>query len=87
MIRADPTLVSKAMEILDRWNEHVCASSKPLRDLWVKIIETRNWDLALEESEQGNQLRQASPLAILLPDEVRLRIIRLIKTEKDATHL
>lgn len=81
MLRCDPSLESKALGILTRWEAQVCASSKPLRDKWVEIISTRNWSMALEESERGNQLRQASPLAILLPNAVRLRIMRAAKNE------
>lgn len=86
MILSDPSLERKALGILARWESHVCDRSKPLRDQWVKIIKTHDWSLALEDSERGSQLRQASPLAILLPSDVRLRIIRSIKAEKEAAH-
>ena len=76
MLQADPLLANKALSILERWEGHVSAQSKPLRDKWKVIIAQRDWTSALEESERGKQLRQASPLAILLPTEVRLQIIR-----------
>jgi len=41
--------------------------SEPLRDEWQRIIAERDWKLALEESDRGQQLRQASPMASLLP--------------------
>jgi hypothetical protein len=34
-------------------------------------------------SERGNQLRQASPLGTILPNEVRLGIIRKMRVLKD----
>ena len=83
MLLADPALAEKALAILDRWDGHVSQRSKPLRDQWVRIISERDWSRALEESERGNQLRQASPLAILLPNDVRLNIIRAIKSERE----
>lgn len=86
MLQADPALADKALSILKRWDEHVSGCSKSLRDRWQQIISERDWDSALEESERGNQLRQASPLAILLPNGVRLEIIRLIRKERDAAH-
>lgn len=86
MILADPFLERKALGILARWGSHVCDRSKPLRDQWAKIIEEHDWALALEESERGNQLRQASPLAIILPNDVRLKIISSIKAEKEPAH-
>ncbi len=86
MLQAEPSLADRALAILMRWDSHVSQRSKPLRDRWVQIISDRNWPAALDESECGNQLRQASPLAILLPNDVRLAIIHSIKKEKDAAH-
>lgn len=86
MLQDDPSLAEKALSILKRWDAHVSECSKPLRDRWVQVIMERDWAAALEESERGNQLRQASPLAILLPNDVRLHIIRTIRKEKDASH-
>ena len=76
MLQADPALCEKALAILARWDQHVSVRYKPLRDRWVEIISERDWASALDESERGNQLRQASPLAILLPENLRLEIIR-----------
>ena len=75
MILANPALAERALAILERWDGHVSPRSKPLRDRWVEIITERDWAAALEESERGNQLRQASPLACLLPNDVRMAII------------
>ena len=86
MLQADPALAEKALSILKRWDGHVSGCSKTLRDRWRQIISECDWDSALEESERGNQLRQASPLAILLPNGVRLEIIRMIKKERGAAH-
>lgn len=76
MVRADPSLEARALEILERWNAVDSIRSKPLRDEWKRIIAERDWKLALEESNRGQQLRQASPMAILLPEQVRLDIIK-----------
>lgn len=84
MILADPTLIQKALATLARWDVIVERSSKPLRDQWVEILTSQNWALALEESDLGNQLRQASPMATLLPNSVRLTIIAKVKSLKDA---
>ncbi len=86
MLQADPALADKALSILKRWDGHVSGCSKTLRERWWQIISERDGDSALEESERGNQLRQASPLAILLPNSVRLNIIRMIRKEKDASN-
>ena len=81
MLVKDPLLKDKMLDILARWEFQVSSHSKPLRDRWIKIISNENWSLALEDSELGNQLRQASPLAILLPDEVRIRIIGVVRSD------
>lgn len=86
LIEVEPSLSEKALGILARWDTHVSARSKPLRDAWVQIITNRDWHAALEESERGNQLRQASPLSILLPNDVRLSIIKQVRALKDAAH-
>lgn len=86
MIQNDPSLADKALSILMRWDTHVSSCSKPLRDKWVQIIRERDWALATEESERGNQLRQASPMAVLLPNSVRFEIIRKVRTLKDQQH-
>lgn len=79
MILANPALADRALATLSRWDTHVSPRSKPLRDAWVQIIQDRDWAAALEESERGNQLRQASPMATLLPNSVRLAIIRQVR--------
>lgn len=76
LMRSDEALIQRALDILARWDTHVSASSKPLRDEWVRILRERDWELALSVSERGNQLRQASPVACVLPTERRLEIIR-----------
>jgi len=87
MIQADDTLAEKTLAVLARWDTHVSTNSKPLRYAWVEIINKRDWAKALEVSERGNQLRQASPLGIILPNEVRLGIIRKMRVLKDMARI
>ena len=86
-IRADETLIQRALDILARWDTHCCVRSKPLRDEWVRILRERDWQLALSVSERGNQLRQASPVSCVLPTKRRLEIIRATATHRDQLHL
>lgn len=76
LMRSDETLIQQALDRLARWDTHVSTCSKPLRDEWVRILQERDWALALSVSERGNQLRQASPVSCVLPNERRLEIIR-----------
>ena len=84
MVCDNPALIHRLLETLQRWDRQLDRSSKNLRDQWVVIINNRDWDKAIEDSELGNQLRQASPMATLLPNKVRFDIIRKIRSLKDA---
>lgn len=87
LMRADETLIQRAMDIWARCDTHVSVRSKPLRDEWVRTLRERDWVTALGANERGNQLRQASPLACLLPAERRLEIIRATATHRDQLYL
>lgn len=82
LIAADESLIQRALGTLERWKKTVDPRTLPLLDAWERILRERDWEAALQETERGNQLRQASPMATLLPDERRLRIIRQVKELK-----
>lgn len=87
MCQADSAHLERLLATLARWDTHVCSSSKPLRDQWVRILNEQDWALALVESEHGKQLRQASPMAVILPTSVRLGIIREVRQLKNSQHV
>ena len=76
LIRAAPGLAERAKSTLARWRDSGDERTRPLWDEWVRILDQRNWKLALQETERGAQLRQASPLTTLLPQDVRMSILR-----------
>lgn len=78
MLRADPPLAVRVLATLERWMLTCDPRSLPLFEQWRRIIEQGDWAAALSEDELGYQLRQASPLSTLLPNDIRLRIITLI---------
>jgi hypothetical protein len=80
-LRKEPARAQRALDVLDRWETSADAHSQPLRDEWRRIIEHRLWDLALEDSDRGNQLRQASPLGFVLEPSVRSEILRRFSRE------
>lgn len=86
MLKQNPRLVDRALTTLERWRETADPHSYPLLDQWGRILETREWRIAVAPDERGNQLRQASPLATLLPQQKRLAIIRRVKALKRSTH-
>lgn len=79
LLRTDPSLTSRLIETLDRWAHRNDVNSRELEERWRQIINAQDWDAAIAGTEEGQQLRQASPLATLLPDEDRLAILRTAK--------
>jgi hypothetical protein len=82
LIRDDPSLAQQARATLERWCKTVDPHSLPLLNQWRQILAAEDWDTALSESERGNELRQASPLATVLPNETRLAIIAKVRSLK-----
>ena len=80
-----PELMEQVCATLDHWDRVAPPASKPLRDEWRRILETRDWDRALDHGERGQQLRQASPLARALDARTRWAIIRLCKGRSSNT--
>jgi transcriptional regulator with XRE-family HTH domain len=74
-LRADPKLVARAEATLARWVSRGDGHSQSLLARWREIIIKREWDAALANTDEAQQLRQASPLASVLPDCTRLAII------------
>jgi uncharacterized protein (DUF433 family) len=75
VLKEHPERIQRALEVLDRWEVAVDPRSKPLLDEWRRIIADRLWDLAVEDSDRGQQLRQASPLSFVLEPSVRDEVI------------
>ena len=86
LLKQNPRLVQRAVSTLARWRETADPRSYQLLDEWRRILDQREWRLAVAPDERGNQLRQASPLATLLPEEKRLGIIRRVKALKQGAH-
>ena len=76
VLQAHPELAQRVLDVLDNWEAVADPHSKTLRDEWRHIVEGKLWALAIEPSERGNQLRQASPLGFVLDPCVRERISR-----------
>lgn len=83
LLRTDPGLVARLERTLTRWLQRDDPNSRPLLERWCDIIAARDWDAALAEDEEGQQLRQASPLPTLLPEQTRVAVIREVKAFKD----
>lgn len=82
LLKQKPALVARAVATLKRWQSTSDPRSQPLFDEWQRILDQRDWGRAVARTDRANQLRQASPLATLLPNETRLEIIRRVKLLK-----
>jgi len=79
LLRTDPSLTRRLLETLDRWSLRNDVNSRELEERWRQIIDAQDWDAAVARTEEGQQLRQASPLATLLSDEDRLAVLKMAK--------
>jgi hypothetical protein len=87
MLQDNPALKLRLLDTLARWQLRQGPWAQTLCDAWVEIISQSDWVRALEQSERGNQLRQASPLATILPNSVRYGIIRQVRALKNKSEM
>lgn len=81
-MKQDPRLVNQAMDTLNRWRSKGGSRSEHLWDEWAVILEKRAWRRALSHTQRARELRQASPLATVLPKEARQRILKEVRRIK-----
>ena len=84
LIQSDPSLAQRARATLRRWRAQGDARTLPLWDEWLRILDGSDWQKALANTQRGKQLRQASPMATLLPEATRLRILAEVKALRSA---
>lgn len=82
LLRQQPELISSALEILEKWRASGSANSRPLLDEWSVILHRRDWRRVLAGTRRSKELRQASPLTVLLPSEVRERVLEDVRALK-----
>lgn len=76
LVRANPKLLEEAKRTIERWISVGNKQSLSLFMEWLKILQEEQWGKVLGRSRHAQELRQASPLPTVLPDEVRERILR-----------
>ena len=87
LAKANPTLVRQALDTAERWLASGDSRSAGLWREWRTILETGSWRKALGHTRHAQQLRQASPLVTVLPDEARQRILKQVRELKDGVVL
>lgn len=75
LMREQPELIQLALETLDHWRQGGASRSQFLWDEWSAILQGKAWRRALSQTKRAKELRQASPLAMVLPPETRQRIL------------
>lgn len=81
-MKQDPSLVNQAMDTLKRWRSEGGSRSEHLWDEWAVILHRKAWRRALLHTQRARELRQASPLATVLPKETRQRILKEVRRIK-----
>ena len=82
-----PELIQQALDTLEGWRSAGDSHSQFLWDEWSVILHRRAWRRALSLTRRSKELRQASPLATLLPDEVRQRVLEQVQQLKEGVKL
>jgi len=87
LMRKNPALIQQAMDTLDRWRQTGDSHSRFLWDEWSVILHRRAWRRALSQTKRSKELRQASPLATVLPPETRQHLLEEVRQLKSGVTL
>lgn len=79
MVRSDPQLLAQAQDTVQRWLSSGPTRSTSLWQDWDMILKTKSWKKVLGRSQRAAELRQASPLTLVLPAEVRAEILGKVR--------
>ncbi|MCA3183181.1 MULTISPECIES: helix-turn-helix transcriptional regulator [Cupriavidus] len=82
LLRTNPELVDRVRATLAKWLANGPSRSESLWREWENIIAHNMWRKALGRTKRAQELRQASPLPTVLPDDVRQRVIFQVRALK-----
>ncbi|MBK9574342.1 MAG: helix-turn-helix transcriptional regulator [Rhodoferax sp.] len=82
LVKTEPALLIKAQATLTRWLNSDNSRSTSLWKEWDDILRRRTWRKVLGRTRRAQELRQASPLITVLPDEVRKAVLDQISMLK-----
>lgn len=82
LIQANPELLVRAQNTLKRWRANGPSRSESLWAEWDEILTHSRWRKALGRTRRAQELRQASPLPTVLPEEVRLEVLAQVQALK-----
>lgn len=79
LMKRDPALIQRALETLNRWQAKGDPYAQALWQEWAVILQRRSWRQALALTGRAQQLRQASPVVTVLPQDTRQRIVEEVQ--------
>lgn len=82
LAKADPALVLNAQDTAKRWLAAGDSRSASLWREWQRILGAGSWRKVLGRTRHAQELRQASPLVAVLPQEARQRILKQVSNLK-----
>lgn len=82
LVKRDDKLRLKALQTLENWREQPGSRSSPLWDEWSVVLHRKQWRRVLANTQRSNELRQASPMLSVLPEQVRQKVLEDIKSLK-----
>jgi transcriptional regulator with XRE-family HTH domain len=85
LVKRDDQLRLKALQTLDNWRSKPGSRSSPLWDEWSVVLHRKQWRRVLANTQRSNELRQASPMLSVLPEQVRMKVLDDIKSLKSPT--
>lgn len=75
LVKMNPKLVEMAKATAQRWMDAGNSRSAGLWREWLAILDAGAWRKVLGRTRRAQQLRQASPLVTVLPEDLRRRIL------------
>jgi transcriptional regulator with XRE-family HTH domain len=79
LARSDSAMVQRALETVERWLETEDSRSVTLWRAWQEILRKGTWRKVLGRTRRAQELRQASPLVTVLPEEIRQGVLAQVR--------
>lgn len=79
LARNDPTVVQRALDTVERWLQTEDSRSVTLWREWREILRKGTWRKVLGRTRRAQELRQASPLVTVLPEDLRQSVLAQVR--------
>lgn len=87
LAKHNPSLLQRAQDTTARWLANGDPRSAVLWREWQRILSAQAWRKVLSRTRHAQQLRQSSPLVTVLPEEVRLQILKEVRELRSGVEL